>query len=354
MRIVLTGGGTAGHVMPHIAMLPYYRNKGWECIYIGGKGIEKDIAIENNLVFYEIQTGKLRRYFSFENFLDVFRIVFGFFQSLYLLRRTNAQLVFSKGGFVSVPVAYAAWFLRIPVVSHESDLTPGLANKLMKPICRLIFCAFPETIKFLKPHDAVEVGIPVRAELLKGEKDRGRLICGFDEQGVKTLLVMGGSSGAERINNALNEALPYLVERYQIVHLTGRGKLLTFKHPRYRSFEFLTDGLADVFALADAVVSRSGANSIFELRVLKKPMLLIPLEIASRGDQVDNALSFEKKGIARVLRECDLNYDNFIKEVTFLMDRSEAFASSFPDESGSLLTCEKIIFHLDRILEQKS
>jgi UDP-N-acetylglucosamine--N-acetylmuramyl-(pentapeptide) pyrophosphoryl-undecaprenol N-acetylglucosamine transferase len=354
-RLVLTGGGTAGHVMPHIAMLPYYRKRGWECFYIGGKGIEKEIAKEHKIDFYEIKTGKLRRYFSVENFIDVFRILFGFCQSLILLRKIKPALVFSKGGFVSVPVAYAAWILRIPVVSHESDMTPGLANRLMKPICKLIFCAFPETLPLLKPIEAIEVGIPVREDLCLGTKEKGRLLCGFiPSEQMKTILVMGGSSGAERINKILAGCLSHLIRDYQIVHITGKGKAIQFEHKNYRAFEFLSDGLGDIFALADLVVSRAGANSIFELRHLKKPMLLIPLEIASRGDQVDNAKSFESKGLARVLREKDLTSELLETEIRTILnnlDRPKSDADSpLQIESAS----EKILRHLDFLLKEKS
>jgi UDP-N-acetylglucosamine--N-acetylmuramyl-(pentapeptide) pyrophosphoryl-undecaprenol N-acetylglucosamine transferase len=305
VKVALTGGGTAGHVMPHIALLPQYRKLGWEVFYIGSRGIEKELATKAGLTFYTIQTGKLRRYFSVENFVDIFRLVIGIFQALFLLFRKRPDLVFSKGGFVSVPVALAAWMLRIPVVSHESDLTPGLANRLIKPFCRLIFYCFPETEKYLTGVRSVAAGIPVREQLLHGNREQGARMCGFDPAR-PTMLVMGGSSGAERINSALRDALPELVNTWQIVHLTGKGKSIDFKHPSYAAFEYVNEGLEHLFALADLVVTRAGANSLFELKALAKPMLLIPLEIASRGDQVDNAKSFAAQGWAQVLRETEL------------------------------------------------
>lgn len=305
VKVALTGGGTAGHVMPHIALLPHYRKLGWEVFYIGSHGIEKELANNAGLMFYTIQTGKLRRYFSVENFIDIFRLIMGIFQSLALLFRKKPDLVFSKGGFVSVPVAFAAWILRIPVVSHESDLTPGLANRMIKPFCHLIFYCFPETEKYLTGVRAVAAGIPVREQLLLGDREQGARMCGFNPNH-PTILVMGGSSGAERINVALSSTLPQLIPTWQIIHLTGKGKSIDFKHPSYASFEYVNEGLEHLLALADLVVTRAGANSLFELKALAKPMLLIPLEIASRGDQLDNAKSFQSQGWAQVLRETDL------------------------------------------------
>ncbi|MBC7660393.1 MAG: undecaprenyldiphospho-muramoylpentapeptide beta-N-acetylglucosaminyltransferase [Chitinophagaceae bacterium] len=307
-KIVLTGGGTAGHVMPHIAMLQAYKKVGWELFYIGSDGIEKGLIEKENLPYYTIQTGKLRRYFSLRNFTDLFRIGWGFVQSLGLLMKIRPDLVFSKGGFVSVPVAFAAWLLRIPVISHESDLTPGLANRLIAPICRFLFYAFPDTRALIKVKESAEAGIPVRPSLYRGDKDRGLAFCGFTTD-LPVLLVMGGSLGAERINRSLEEILPELVRDWQVVHLTGKGKGISFTHKRYRAFEYVNEGLEDIFAAADAVISRAGANSLFELKALRKPMLLIPLELGSRGDQVHNARSFEKQGWALVLSEKILSAD---------------------------------------------
>ena len=350
-RILLTGGGTAGHVMPHIAMLPYYKEAGWDCIYVGGKGIERSIAEHNGIPFYQIQTGKLRRYFSIENFIDIFRIFLGFFQALLILIKVRPQIVFSKGGFVSVPVAYAAWILRIPVVTHESDFTPGLANKLMKPMCRLIFCAFPETLKLLKSVEVVEAGIPVRQSLLHGSAQKGNEICGFSGR-KPTILFMGGSSGAERINKALEGILGRLLERFQVIHIAGKGKGSSFSHEDYKCFEFVSENLEHLLALADVVVSRSGANSIFELRALGKPMLLIPLEIASRGDQVDNAKSFEAKGWAKVLRETELSSEKLEHEIIELFEDSAKLKSSLIDVESKTKPIEIIMNNLRRLLHE--
>ncbi|RYZ57134.1 MAG: undecaprenyldiphospho-muramoylpentapeptide beta-N-acetylglucosaminyltransferase [Proteobacteria bacterium] len=351
-KIVLTGGGTAGHVMPHIAMIPAYKRLGWELAYIGSFGIEKSLVEKEKIPYHSIQTGKLRRYFSLQNFTDVGRILWGFVQSVYLLQKLKPDLVFSKGGFVSVPVAFAAWLLRIPVVSHESDLTPGLANRLIAPFCRFLFYAFPDTKAYIKSQDSQEAGIPVRPSLFLGDRDRGLQRLDF-ENGLPILLVMGGSLGAERINRALQDILPELVLHWQVVHLTGKGKSIPFSHPRYKSFEYINEGLEDIFACSDAVISRAGANSLFELKALKKPMLLIPLEIGSRGDQVHNAKSFEKQGWAMVLSEKDLSAESLKAKLKLLTESKDqqiaAMSRSEVQDDGG----EGIISTLSALLKKK-
>jgi UDP-N-acetylglucosamine--N-acetylmuramyl-(pentapeptide) pyrophosphoryl-undecaprenol N-acetylglucosamine transferase len=322
-KIILTGGGTAGHVMPHMAILPELRRNGFNPIYIGSGGIEKDIARKYDVPFFQISTGKLRRYFSIDNFLDVFRIIYGFLQSLNLMIRLRPDVVFSKGGFVAVPVTVAAWMWRVPVVTHESDYSPGLANKLIAPFSRKILFTFPETARFLKPSKSVLVGSPVRPELFLGSADKAHELCAFTEK-KPSILVMGGSQGAQRINDALRDILPRLLKTYNVIHLTGKGKSISFVDPGYRSFEFLGEQLKDVFAAADLVVSRAGANSIFELLALRKPMLLIPLEIGSRGDQILNARSFQANGWAHQLSEAALTSETFYQAISKLEDSKSA------------------------------
>lgn len=352
-RIVLTGGGTAGHVMPHLAMLPLYKGLDWELIYIGSSGIEKDLARDAGLTYYTIQTGKLRRYFSLENFFDIFRLIVGVLQSFQLLLKLKPDLVFSKGGFVSVPVAFAAWVLRIPVVSHESDLTPGLANRLIEPFCSIIFHAFPETARYLKAKRKLQAGIPVRDVLFRGDAQAGRALCGFQEADRKTILVMGGSLGAERINLCLQEILPNLVSSYNVVHLTGKGKQLAFTHERYKAFEYVSGGLENIFACADLVVSRAGANSLFELKALRKPMLLIPLEIGSRGDQVHNAKSFEKMGWAQVLSEKELSPESLEAAIRKLSQESDSIVKRLAETSQGDAQGQGIIVQLQDLLQKK-
>lgn len=351
-KIVLTGGGTAGHVMPHIAMIPAYKRHGWELSYIGSNGIEKSLIQKEGIPYHTIQTGKLRRYMSMQNFTDLFRIVWGFVQSFRFLRQIKPDIVFSKGGFVSVPVAYAAWMLRIPVVSHESDLTPGLANKLIAPFCHFLFYAFPDTAKHISVKDKAEAGIPVRPSLFRGVKERGLNRCGF-ERGIPVLLVMGGSLGAERINKALQESLAELVHSWQVVHLTGKGKSIAFQHPRYKAFEYVNEGLEDIFAATDAVISRAGANSLFELKALRKPMLLIPLDIGSRGDQIHNADSFAKQGWAMVLSERNLSPQTLKDHLNRLKEEADSQVAAMTKSGAQDDGGESIIETLGQLLKQK-
>ncbi len=324
--LVLTGGGTAGHVMPHLALAPRLRERGWSLHYLGSaEGPERGLAEGAGIPFHGVSTGKLRRYFSWKNFTDPFRVVWGVAEAYSLLGRLRPQAVFSKGGFVAVPVVYAAFLRRIPVVLHESDLTPGLANRLCLPFCRRVCAGFPETLEHLPRGKAVLTGTPVRGDLLSGTRDAGLGKLGFSPR-KPVLLIMGGSQGASALNRLVREALPRLLEHYQIVHLCGPKRLdsLLKAIPDYRQFEFLGGELADVLAAADFVVSRAGANSLFELLALRKPALLIPLPMtASRGDQILNAQSFEKRGFAKMLRQEDLTLESLLRNLEIL-DREAA------------------------------
>ncbi|HLU70311.1 MAG TPA: undecaprenyldiphospho-muramoylpentapeptide beta-N-acetylglucosaminyltransferase [Fibrobacteria bacterium] len=309
--LVFTGGGTAGHVMPNLALAPRLREQGWTLHYIGSAaGPERTLAEGAGIPFHAVATGKLRRYFSWRNFTDPARVIAGAFQAFSRLGTLKPDLVFSKGGFVAVPVVYAARLRGIPVVLHESDLTPGLANRLCLRLCRRICVSFPETRDHL-PASArakcILTGSPIRPELLRGDKAAGLAFLGFTTD-KPVLLVMGGSLGAKAVNEALRANLDWILKTHQIVHLCGKGWLSPEADaPGYRQFEFLGAELADVMAAADAVVSRAGANSLFELLALRKPMLLIPLPgKASRGDQILNAESFAHRGLAHVLLQENL------------------------------------------------
>ncbi len=326
-KIVITGGGTAGHVMPHIAILPELRKAGFDVHYVGSGGIEKDLAMKYQIPFHEIATGKLRRYLSVQNFIDVFRIIAGLFQAVTLMIRLRPVVVFSKGGFVAVPVTLAAWICGIPVVTHESDYSPGLANKIIAPFSQRILYTFPETSRYLKAERSTLVGTPVRPDLFGGSSEAGRSYCGFlDEKPI--LLVMGGSQGAQRINDALKAILPSLLKQFNVVHLTGKGKSIGFTGAGYRGFEFVGDELKDLFAASTLVVSRAGANSIFELLALRKPMLLIPLEIGSRGDQILNANSFEANGWAVQLKESTMTDKSLHESILNLFERRKSMMSA--------------------------
>ncbi|MCB9229028.1 MAG: undecaprenyldiphospho-muramoylpentapeptide beta-N-acetylglucosaminyltransferase [Deltaproteobacteria bacterium] len=315
-KIVLTGGGTAGHVMPHIALLPEFHKAGWEVHYVGSGGIEKRLMIEQGVPFYQIPAGKLRRYFSVRNLTDIFRIIAAVLSSLWILRRLSPDLVFSKGGFVSVPVSVAAWILRIPVLTHESDVTPGLANRMITPFARKIFCAFPETLKYLPSGKGILTGIPVRSSLREGLAKEGLRICNFTEEDSRpVVLIMGGSQGAESINQAVLQSQDLLLQEFRLIHLTGAGKDTPLVRDGYQSFEFAGEELPHLFAASELVVGRAGANFLFECLSLRKPMLLIPLQKGSRGDQLLNAASFSRAGWAQQLSEENLSPETLLEAI---------------------------------------
>lgn len=308
-KILLTGGGTAGHVTPNIALIPSLRNLGYEIHYMGSfDGIEKKLIEDYDIPYYGISTGKFRRYFSVKNFTDPFRVLKGFREAKKLIKQLKPDVVFSKGGFVSVPVVRAASSLKIPCIIHESDMTPGLANKLCLPVAKKICCNFPETLKNLPQEKSVLTGSPIREELLTGNKLTGIKICNFNSQ-KPIALVIGGSTGARAINTAVREALPQLLKDFQVIHICGKGNIdnTNLTTEGYAQFEYVKEDLKDLFAAADVVISRAGANSICELLALKKPNILIPLPLScSRGDQILNAKSFETQGFSKVLNEEDM------------------------------------------------
>lgn len=327
-RIILTGGGTAGHVTPNIALLPRLRLAGYDIAYIGSRdGIEKKLIEAQKVPYYGISSGKLRRYFDWKNFTDPFRVVKGFSEASALMKKLKPDVVFSKGGFVSVPVVMAARRRRIPVICHESDLTPGLANRLSMPAATKICCNFPETVQYLPKEKAVLTGCPIRKELMEGSRTAALTLTGFVPDR-PVMLVMGGSLGAAAINQAVRDALPRLLEHWQIVHLCGKGKTDETLQGRkgYVQYEYIQKELPDLFALCDIVVSRAGANAICELLALRKPMLLIPLSAkASRGDQVLNARSFERQGFSMVLEEEELNQETLPDAVRRLSEHRQDY-----------------------------
>ena len=329
-KIVLTGGGTAGHVTPNIAMLPRLREMGYEIYYIGTyDGIEKKLIEAEGIPYYGISSGKLRRYFSMRNFTDPFRVLKGFRQSKKLIKKLQPDVVFSKGGFVSVPVVFAANKKKIPVVIHESDMTPGLANKLALPKASRVCCNFPETAADFPEGVATVTGTPIRQELYNGDPKKGRSFAGFtDDRPV--ILVMGGSTGSAAVNAAIWEALPDLLKDYNVIHLAGQGKTDPSLNgtPGYAQFEYVKEQLPDILALAELVISRAGANAICELLALKKPNILIPLSKAqSRGDQILNARSFEKSGYSRMLEEENLTRESLLAAVKEVMNNKDRYIS---------------------------
>ena len=335
-RIVFTGGGTAGHVTPNIALIPKLKSLGYDIHYIGSyEGIERKLIEDYRIPYYGISTGKLRRYFDLKNFSDPFRVIKGFMEAKQVLKTLKPDIVFSKGGFVSVPVVRAASSLKIPCIIHESDMTPGLANSLCIPVAKKVCCNFPETLQNLPEEKAVLTGSPIRAELTKGSKEKGLSMCGF-HGGKPVIMVIGGSLGAAGINTLVREALPKLLDDFQIVHICGKEKIdnLLLSTDGYKQFEYVKEDLKDLFAIADIVISRAGANAICELLALRKPSLLIPLPArASRGDQILNAKNFEAQGFAMVADEDYLTAVTLTEKVHELYFTRQSYIESMQNSN---------------------
>ncbi len=317
-KIVLTGGGTLGHVTPHLALIPHLLEAGYEIHYIGTEnGMEAPkMRSVPGVVYHAVKGGKLRRYHSWQNFIDPFRVAAGAVQSARLMGKIRPDVVFSKGGFVAVPVVFGAWLHRIPVLCHESDLTPGLANRLCRPFAKRFATTFPECAEALGSK-AECTGTPLRPELFRGSREKGLKLFGFDGR-KPVLLMMGGSSGAQSVNGALRAALPGLADTFDTAHLCGKGNLDPTLEGRagYFQTEFLDADLPDAFAAADMVLSRAGANALCEFQQLGKPMLLVPYPLgASRGDQILNAESLRKRGLCRVLLQEDMTPETLKKAV---------------------------------------
>ena len=314
--IVLTGGGTAGHVTPNLALIPELKKAGYNVIYIGTEnGMERGLVEKTGVEYHYVSTGKLRRYMSKDNFTDMFKVVKGIGEAKKLIKRLKPDIVFSKGGFVAVPVVLGAKFNGVPVIAHESDMTPGLANKIAMPFAKKICTTFPETVKYIGKK-GIHTGTPIRKELFEGDKEKGLKLCGFDNE-KPVIMMMGGSLGSQKINKVLRAALTEITTGFQLVHICGKGNVdKSINIKGYKQFEYLSEELPHVLACADMVISRAGSNSISEFLALKKPALLIPLSAkASRGDQILNAQSFEKQGYCLVLNEEDMTPESLLKAI---------------------------------------
>lgn len=346
-KIVMTGGGTGGHVTPNLALIPRLQADGWEVHYIGGANSAEQELISRvpGVTFYTVAVGKLRRYFDLKNFSDPFRVIKGVAQATAIIRRIQPNVVFSKGGFVSVPVVYGAKLNGVPVVTHESDLTPGLANKLCLPVAKVQCCTFPEAVKYSKGK-GLYTGTPIRPEVLRGSREAGLKRFGFNAN-LPVLMVVGGSSGAQAINECVRAALPKLTQSFQVLHLCGKGNadpgLADVKN--YAQCEYLNEEMADAYACADVVVSRAGSNSLCELLALRKPALLIPYpSSASRGDQILNAKSFESRGLSRVLDQAEMTPDTLTAAIAGLYhDRGALYDA---------MAAEGAVNGVDAVLEQ--
>ncbi len=336
-KIVMTGGGTAGHVTPNIALMPALRKEGYEISYIGSyEGIEKRLIEEQGVPYYGIASGKLRRYFDPKNFSDPFKVLKGYGQSIKLLKTLKPDIVFSKGGFVSVPVVLAARHCKIPAIIHESDLTPGLANRIAIPRATKVCCNFPETLSYLPKEKAVLTGSPIRKELLSGNANSAFSLCKFEDHSKRVILIIGGSSGSRAINTAIRDLLPELIKNYNIIHLCGKGNLDSTLDvvSGYAQFEYANQELADMFALADLVISRAGANAICELLALRKLNILIPLSAAaSRGDQILNANSFRSQGFSYVLDEEELTNTTLLEAIEHVFHKKDSYMEAMAQSS---------------------
>ena len=325
-KIILTGGGTAGHVTPNISLLAGLKERGYEIRYIGSPdGMEKGLIEKEGIPYDGISSGKLRRYFDWKNFTDPFRVIKGFGEAHRILKEWKPDVVFSKGGFVAVPVVLAAQALHIPNIVHESDMTPGLANKICFNGATRVLCSFPDTMSYLPAGKAIYTGLPIRQELFTGDKEKGIAFSGCRGSN-PILLVVGGSTGSVKVNGAIRSILPKLTKEFQVIHLCGKGNLdpELGKIPGYVQYEYIREELKDLLACADVVVSRAGANAICELLALKKPNLLIPLSAeASRGDQILNARSFEKQGFSAVLEEEAITDDSLLAAIRGVYERRE-------------------------------
>ncbi len=329
-KIVLTGGGTAGHVTPNLALIDSLKENDYEIFYIGRKEedkhiIEKELCELENIPYFGITSGKLRRYLSLENAKDTVRVVKGVHDARKALNKIEPDIVFSKGGFVTAPVIFAAKLLKIPVVIHESDLTPGLANKISIPSSQIVLTSFEETLNFLPEGKGLVSGPPIRKELLNGDVEKAKKLCGFKSQ-KPVLLIIGGSTGAKKINDAILESIDEITKTYNIIHIVGKGNLSETNNDSYFQVEYLKGELKDCLKYADIVISRAGSNSIFELLSLNKPNILIPLsKAASRGDQIDNAKVFESKGYSMVLDEDVLTKESLVSSINELYTNKDKY-----------------------------
>lgn len=344
-KILLTGGGTAGHVTPNIALIPYLKEAGFEIEYMGSyNGIEKKLIEEQGIPYYGISSGKLRRYIDLKNLTDPARILKGYREAMKYMKTNRPDIVFSKGGFVSVPVIFAASKAHIPVVVHESDLTPGLANKLSIPRADKICYNFPETAQYLPEGKSIHTGLPVRRQLLDGDPHKGYAFCGFPED-KPIIMIIGGSLGSASINEVVREALPELLKKVYVAHICGKGKTDPSLNDLtgYKQFEYVSDTLPDLFAAADVIVSRAGANVIYEIVALRKPSVLIPLGTdASRGDQILNANSFKRRGFAEVLMEDHLTKEALYNDIVEVSHNRESYINAMnaekKEDSAKLVT----------------
>lgn len=337
-KIILTGGGTAGHVIPNIAIISKLKDEGYDIVYIGSKdGIEKRLIENENIKYYGISTGKLRRYFDLNNFKDPFKVIKGVFEASYILKHERPNVIFSKGGFVSIPVILAAFRHKVPVISHESDITPGLANKISMPFIKKICITFPETKNFINNNKLELTGTPIRRELFLGSEAEGRRICKFNNN-KPVILIMGGSQGSVFINSIIRDNIKKLVMNFNLIHICGKYNIDKSLEniDGYKQYEYVTIEQPHLFKLSDIIISRAGSNTIYEIIALKKPNILIPLSMkASRGDQILNAKSFKKRGFSEFIEEENLTrFEVLYDKINEVYKNREMYIKNMHIDSG--------------------
>lgn len=329
-KIVLTGGGTAGHITPHLALMPYLK-KDFDFTYIGSKNSMEQKMMQDLMPFYCVETTKLKRKLSLSNMLIPFKLIKGICQAKKLLKKIKPNIIFSKGGFVAVPVVIAGHLLKIPIITHESDYTLGLANKLIKNKCTYVCTSFDVTSKNLK--NGIFTGSPIREQIFKGNKQNIYKKFNFDKN-KKSILFIGGSLGSQSINSTVFGTLKILTQKYNVLHIVGKNNVNdSIKYNNYVQIEF-ANNVEDAFDFADVVVTRGGANVLFELLAIKKPMLIIPLsKKESRGDQILNANYFKQKGYANVLPEENLTAKTLLNEIENTFNNADKFKTNMKNEA---------------------
>lgn len=352
-KIILTGGGTAGHVTPNIALIPELKRRGFEIKYIGSfDGIEKKLIEAEGIPYFGVSSGKLRRYRSLKNLSDPFRVLKGISEAKKILKKEKPDIIFSKGGYVSVPVMLAGEALKIPCIIHESDMTPGLANRIAGKKADAFCCNFPETVELLPSGKAIHTGTPIRQQLFEGSREKGLSFAGLSGK-KPVLMIICGSLGSVAVNGFVREGLPRLIEKFDIIHLTGKGNLdegLVGKYEGYKQFEYISNELPDLFAAADILISRAGANAICEIAALAKPNVLIPLPLsASRGDQIKNAESFEKQGFSAVLDQDSCTAPDVVDKVLEVYDNRDAYIAKMKENASGNGAITKIADLIERL-----
>lgn len=336
-KIVFTGGGTAGHIMPNLAIIEEIKNKA-KVYYIGSNGMEKELVKNYDIPFYEIPSTKLRRSLSFSNLLIPFKLIKAIKKAKQILKEIRPDVIFSKGGYVALPVVFAAKKLKIRVILHESDMTLGLANKLCKNKCETVCTSFEKTAENLK--NGLFTGSPLRSQIFKGNKENAKKLF-KNYKNKPTILVVGGSLGSKIINENVRKSLDKLKD-YNIIHLCGKNNLSNIKKDNYVELEF-ANNIEDLYALSNIVISRAGSNVINEILALNKPNILIPLsKKASRGDQILNANYFKEKGYSKVILEEDLSPNSLVNSINQLNNEKEKYIQSM-QKSSTKLANKKII-----------